>query len=263
MALTDRFSHSRRLVAAMAGVAVLAATLAFGMSATQWRTAEAATNCTTGSAGLTSDETQALQLINAFRVQNGLQPLLVSPTLNTMAAWMSEDMSQTGILSHVDSAGRSPYQRAVQCGYPGGAAENAAMGYPSASAVVQGWIGSDGHRRNLLGSYAAMGIGRTGNWWTLNLGFTADPGSFPVGSAPPSGGTTTPTPLPTQPPAGGGTSTPPPGPTEVPGSGGTVTPAPQNGFPHRTVLPAEQHPSWALPANVPVRRAMIQMVASE
>jgi hypothetical protein len=263
MAFVNSVGSSRRWVVVGAGLSVFAVFVAFAVSATRWESAEAATNCSTGSGGLTSDETQALQLINTFRAQNGVAPLLVSPTLNTAAAWKSEDMAGTGILDHTDSAGRSPYQRAVQCGYPGGAAENAAMGYPTASAVVQAWINSDGHRRNLLGPYSVMGIGRSGNWWTLNLGFTVDQGSFPVGSAPPpaGGGIATPTPRPTQPPSSGGGAAPQPPPTDVvdeapPSSAG-------NGIVPKTVLPAEHHPAWSLPANVPVKRAMMQMVASE
>ncbi len=262
MASLTRVLPTRRVALFGVGLALAAALFGVVASAARFETADAATNCSTGSAALAGDETQALQLVNAFRAQNGLGPLLVSPTLNTMAAWMSEDMSRTGVLSHVDSLGRSPYQRAVQCGYPGGAAENAAMGYPSASAVVQGWIGSDGHRRNLLGPYAVMGIGRTGNWWTLNLGFTADQGSFPVGSAqPPPGGanpTSTPTPRATQPPNSGGGNPPPPPTSEADAPAIADQPA---GI--RTVLPAKDHPQWSLPANVPVRRAMVQMVASE
>ena len=38
-------------------------------------------------------------------------------------------------------------------------AENVARGYPTAEQVVQGWIDSDGHRKNIEGNYTHMGIG--------------------------------------------------------------------------------------------------------
>jgi hypothetical protein len=210
----------------------------------------------------------ALQAINAFRVQNGRAPLQVSPTLNTAAAWKSADSSNQPPLSHTDSLGRAPYTRAVDCGYPGGAAENIAWGYPTGSAVVQAWIGSQGHRNNLLGSYAVMGIGRTGNSWTLNLGLTVDSGSFPVsGGAPPPQGTTPPasTPVPATPAPGQGGGNQPPMGQQEPVEEQIEEPVsqPSNGIVPRTVLPAPDRPQWSLPANVPVKRATIQMVAFE
>ena len=46
-----------------------------------------------------------------------------------------------------------------QCGLSG-VGENVAYGYPNGKAVVRGWMGSDGHRANLLnGDWRLMGIG--------------------------------------------------------------------------------------------------------
>jgi len=257
----------RIALAAGAGLAI-AALLAVGVTATHWEPASAATNCSTDTAAIDAEELAALQAINAFRAQNGRPALLVAPTLNTMAAWKSADSSNQPPLNHTDSLGRAPYTRAIDCGYPGGAAENIAWGYPTGTTVVQGWIQSTGHRNNLLGSYAVMGIGRNGNSWVLNLGFTVEAGSYPV-----SGGGAPPPPQATTAPA---TATPPPGsappaqgwtppPTGEPGEltqGGQATPPP-NGLIPRTVLPGGNVPAWKLPANVPVKRAMLQMVAFE
>jgi uncharacterized protein YkwD len=56
--------------------------------------------------------------------------------------------------------------------YPNtGAAENLAYGYPTADAVVTGWMGSLQHRQNILGPYNIVGIGiapsSKGEYWSL------------------------------------------------------------------------------------------------
>lgn len=39
-----------------------------------------------------------------------------------------------------------------------GVGENIALGYANEDAVVAGWMGSDGHRRNILGDYTSIGV---------------------------------------------------------------------------------------------------------
>ena len=257
---------SGRLALAAIAAFGMAALLAVGVTATRWQSAEALTNCSTDTAGLDGEELAALQLINDFRAQNGQPAMLVAPSLNQMAAWKSADSSnQIGPnFSHTDSLDRTPYTRAGDCGYPGGAAENIAAGYASAQTVVQAWINSDGHRRNLLGSYAVMGIGRTGSSWVLNLGFAVEPGSYPVpgsaGAAPPVTSQPNSTPAPRQ---GGGTNPPAQTPTQEAPQAEPAASQASNGLVPRTVLPGGNYPAWKLPANVPVKRAMMQMVAAE
>ena len=228
-------------------------------TAVRWETVDALTNCSTSSDGLDGEEVAALQAINAFRAQNGKGPYLVAPSLNRMAAWKSEDSSASGTgFGHTDSLGRAPYSRAIDCGYPGGAAENIAYGGAlSGVGAVQLWIGSDGHRANLLGSYAVIGIGHNGGAWTANFGFTLEPGSFPVPGA---GGSPTSTPT----PAGGGNN---PNPTNTStGGAATATSAPTGPAEPgamRTALPGGKTPTHMLPNNVPVKRAMMQMVSSD
>lgn len=179
--------------------------------------ARAITNCDTASDGLDGQENEMVGLVNAARAQAGLPALSVSPTLNRMAAWKSEDSSASGAgFSHTDSLGRSPFQRAIDCGYASGAAENIAYGYSSAEATYSAWMQSAGHRANILnGSYLAMGVGRSGNAWTLNFGFVDDSGSPPPVQPQP---TNTPTTAPTSAP----TNTPPP--TNTPIQGPAVAP---------------------------------------
>ena len=58
-------------------------------------------------------------LINDYRVQNGLSPLGVSPTLTAAARWMSEDMAANGYLGHTRFPGPDPSERMTAFGYVG------------------------------------------------------------------------------------------------------------------------------------------------
>jgi uncharacterized protein YkwD len=62
---------------------------------------------------------------------------------------------------HTSLDGRSPFDRMKAAGFTGGAmAENIAVGYKSAAAVVEGWMKSEGHRKNILNcDYTMIGIG--------------------------------------------------------------------------------------------------------
>jgi uncharacterized protein YkwD len=134
-----------------------------------------------------ADEEAALcRLVNEYRAQNGLPPLLRSTSLTNAARWHSADMAQRNYFSHTDSLGRDPYQRMTAFGYPYGTrGENIAAGNSTAAATLTQWKNSPEHRNNLLSpSYTVMGIGR-GNqatsqyrwYWTHTFGGTNDGGT--------------------------------------------------------------------------------------
>lgn len=206
----------------MALVGAVLAALALAVSGD--RRAEALTNCSVTHDALDSEEQQFLMLINQYRQQHGLSPLTISTNLNRAAAWMVEDMATKGYFSHTDSLGRSPFQRAIDCGYPTGAGENLAAGttWSSAQAAFDAWRASPGHNQNMLtGYYQQIGIARYyragspyGWYWATNFGATND-GTGGGGSGP---ATNTPTPTPTNSP------TPPAPPTATPTSTPTARP---------------------------------------
>ena len=196
--------------------------------------ARALTSCDTATAAEDATEAQVMALVNAHRAAAGLSALKTSPSLARAAAWKSEDRS-TSIgagLSHTDSLGRSPATRAGQCGYPSWVGENVAYGYPTPASVVEAWMGSAGHRANILkSSYAVAGVGYSAGAWTMDFGDLNDSGV----SAPPASATSTPTRTPTSTP----TSTVPAA-TSTP----TVTPSltatpPGTPEPEATTAPAE------------------------
>jgi uncharacterized protein YkwD len=56
-----------------------------------------------------------------------------------------------GTMSHTGSDGSDAGDRIARAGYSASTwGENVAAGYPSASSVVDGWMGSSGHRQNIL-----------------------------------------------------------------------------------------------------------------
>ena len=79
-----------------------------------------------------------------------------------MAKIQAENMARFQKMAHTIPAAQLPTlgDRARYVGYPyGRLAENVALGYPNAETVVEGWMNSTGHRRNILdGSVVETGI---------------------------------------------------------------------------------------------------------
>lgn len=141
-----------------------------------------------------SDVSEVLRLVNLERAAVGAPPLALDPLLTLAAQRHSNDMAAKGFMSHTGSNGSTPWDRIKATGYAGmSLAENVAAGHLSPNAVMNAWMSSDGHRRNILNpNYRAIGIGIAYNpnaqfryYWTQNFG------SVVSGPAP--------TPLPTPP----------------------------------------------------------------
>lgn len=62
--------------------------------------------------------------------------------------------------------------RVQQAGYTNfrGIAENIAGGVDNCQDAVNAWMGSDGHRANILGNLDNIGCASTGKYWTCNFG---------------------------------------------------------------------------------------------
>lgn len=103
-------------------------------------------------ADLAGARARILQDTNAYRAQHGRPAVQPMAALDLVAQTWSQYMAATGDFRH-NLAFFSQYP-----GDPSAGAENIAVGYTPES-VVAGWIGSSGHRANLLGSYTHLGIG--------------------------------------------------------------------------------------------------------
>jgi uncharacterized protein YkwD len=147
-----------------------------------------------------SQELQFLQLINDYRHQNGLGPLILSDTLTLSSEHHSKDMAQYGFFAHNTEASSyypkrsQPWDRMAAEGYDYNAykGENLAVGYETAEGVFQAWRESPSHNAAMLnGHYRVIGIARIyspgGNhqwYWTTDFGGYVDPSSHAPGESP-------------------------------------------------------------------------------
>lgn len=120
---------------------------------------------------------EVVNIVNNERRRAGLSPLRIHSRLNAAAQAHSNDMARNNFFSHTGSDGSSFGDRMRRFGYNfrrGG--ENIAAGQSSPQQVMQSWMNSPGHRRNILnGNFRDIGIGfarggRYGTYWTQNFG---------------------------------------------------------------------------------------------
>lgn len=104
-------------------------------------------------------EEDILFFVNKFRRTKGLKPLQMSGVLSKEARSHSKAMASgrtgfghDGFESRIDDISK-------EIGTVRAAAENVAYGNLSAEAVVDGWIKSPGHRKNMLGDFNLIGVG--------------------------------------------------------------------------------------------------------
>lgn len=100
--------------------------------------------------------------------------LIWSDELALAALNHSNDMESNNYFDHTSQDGRSFSERAKEAGFTGSpVGENIARGFDSEQRVMQGWMGSPGHCRNIMTSNAThIGIARSGEdaIWTMVLG---------------------------------------------------------------------------------------------
>ncbi len=107
-----------------------------------------------GPATTSSYAGRVLALTNAERTSRGLRPLAFSSCADGFADTWAGRLATAGALSH---QALSPIMSS--CGARG-AGENVAYGNVSPEALVQMWMGSAGHRANILNaSFTHLGVG--------------------------------------------------------------------------------------------------------
>lgn len=117
---------------------------------------------------MSADIEEFVALANVHRASVGCGALEWLPPVAGVAQAHSDDMVARTYFAHTNPDGESPFDRltAAGIGY-GRAAENIAWGYPSAQAVLSGWLGSPGHRANLENcALTHHGVGLTDSRWT-------------------------------------------------------------------------------------------------
>ena len=102
-------------------------------------------------AGASPQANEVVQLVNQARAAKGLPPVTLDAKLVQVAAAHSQHMAKVGKMAHEGIGNGSPTER-IRKALPTAktTAENVAYGQRSAAEVMQGWMDSPGHRRNIL-----------------------------------------------------------------------------------------------------------------
>ncbi|MBP3950219.1 cell wall-binding repeat-containing protein [Bacillus suaedae] len=100
---------------------------------------------------VSSQEWDVFLKVNEERVKANLKPLRLSVDLSAVARVKSKDMHDVNYFDHQSPTYGSPFEMMDDFGITyRRAAENIAAGYTSASAVMEGWMNSPGHRANIM-----------------------------------------------------------------------------------------------------------------
>jgi uncharacterized protein YkwD len=113
-------------------------------------------------------------LTNAARLAHGCKPLKLNHTLSKASQKHANDMSKYDYFSHTSRDGTTWSKRIKKAGYKSPGGENIAMGFPTAVEVVQAWLDSPGHRRNILDcAFKRIGVGyaANGDYWVQDFGY--------------------------------------------------------------------------------------------
>ncbi len=160
---------SRRLALKLTTLAVVGCSVLAGPAA---GIASAATCAGSGADPLEASRDEIARstvcLLNEERAERGLAKLQLNPRLSQAATAHSLDMVDNKYFEHVSKSGRDVVDRLNSTGYLGRArnwavGENLAWGSGGRSIprrIVNGWMGSPGHRHNILSArFREIGIG--------------------------------------------------------------------------------------------------------
>ena len=127
------------------------------------------------------DKTTMLQLVNGARAKGCTCGTTVMPPVDALT-WNDElaaaayehssDMNTNNYFSHTGLDGSDPGQRITAAGYSWTSwGENIANGYTSEQAVMNAWLASEGHCKNIMNAgFKEIGAGRSANYWTQDFG---------------------------------------------------------------------------------------------
>lgn len=123
---------------------------------------------------------ELLALTNEARRDAGLKPLRSSYLLGRSAQAFAEDLGTQNFFSHQGKDGSTLSSRVSATGYDFAATgENIAAGQRTPQTVFDGWMRSEGHRKNILaadytevgfGMFDATGSSDYGKYWVQNFG---------------------------------------------------------------------------------------------
>ncbi|WP_052158824.1 S-layer homology domain-containing protein [Halobacillus sp. BBL2006] len=122
---------------------------------------------------LSAFEKRVVELTNEERTSQGLEPLAIDTSLSRVAQYKSRDMIINSYFAHESPTYGSPFDMMGEYNITyQSAAENIAAGMRTPEGVVNAWMDSPGHRKNILdGDLTHIGIGYVeggpyGHYWT-------------------------------------------------------------------------------------------------
>ena len=110
--------------------------------------------------GLTADEQEIFNLVNAQRTAAGLVALSIDAEVQKVARDKAQDMVDNNYFSHTSPIYGSPFDMMKSYGIKYKAAGENIAGNSSNSGAVNAWMNSEGHKANILSNnYNYTGIG--------------------------------------------------------------------------------------------------------
>ncbi|SEP79434.1 uncharacterized protein, YkwD family [Virgibacillus subterraneus] len=106
-------------------------------------------------------EKKVVELVNEERAKENLDPLKMHDRLSSLARKKSQDMAENNYFSHTSPTYGSPFDMMQQFNFNYSlAGENIAAGQRSPEQVVEGWMNSEGHRKNIMkDGFTHIGVG--------------------------------------------------------------------------------------------------------
>ena len=110
---------------------------------------------------------QVVNLVNQERAKAGLQPLKSDTALTSVAMIKAKDMYNNNYFDHNSPTLGSPFDLMRSQGIQyRTAGENIAKGQRTPEEVMNAWMNSDGHRKNILNaSYTTIGVAYYNGVW--------------------------------------------------------------------------------------------------
>lgn len=92
-----------------------------------------------------------IEYTNQYRLQEGKEPLVLNDNLTQAALSKAQDMFNDNYWAHISPDGTEPWYFIAQSGYEyAHAGENLARDFTNPQSVVDAWIDSPSHRKNIL-----------------------------------------------------------------------------------------------------------------
>ncbi|MBK8152036.1 MAG: CAP domain-containing protein [Saprospiraceae bacterium] len=133
-----------------------------------------------GSISPLNSQSEMLKLVNEVRKRGcncggvkmpPVADLTWDEKLEKAASMHARDIYQRNELSHSSRNGLPTYKRFELQNYIWKSyAENVAGGYDTFLDVLQAWLESPGHCKNLMGNYQDLGIARYQDFWVMDFG---------------------------------------------------------------------------------------------